>query len=222
MNTNFSDAVAIPESPADVQALKAQIWAADKASRYSSPKMPSIVAKGDSWFDYLPGLDILDFLKHDYQYNITKISAAGDTAVNMAWGSDTNSDFTPSLPAQIEHTVEVVKQVKPKFFLLSAGGNDIAGNNQFLSFLNHSASGLEPLRESFAEYQNGVIERAYRYIFQRVFKVAPTIHIVLHGYGNADLRPTIEDGDWVNELHLHNSGFRKMAARFHDTMVSIH
>lgn len=123
-------------------------------------------------------------------------------------------------------------------------------------------------------------------ILQRVFKVAPAIHIVLHGYGNAipdgrgvingpanfhfigpwfrpwlgscriewsvdgrkivarlidlhnimlrklaselpsqihyiDLRPTIEDEDWVNELHLHNSGFRKVAARFHDTMVSV-
>lgn len=165
MNTKLSAAIAIPESPADAQALKAQIWAVDKASRYSSPEMPSIVAKGDSWFDYLPGLDILDFLKHDYQYNITKISSAGDTAVNMAWGSDTNSDFSPSLPAQIEHTVDVVKRVKPKFFLISAGGNDVAGDDQFFSYLNHGASGLEPFRESFAEYRNGVTERAYRYNF---------------------------------------------------------
>lgn len=78
----------LPKTPEEVQQLRAKL--SDRLYRKQFIKfgMPKVVAKGDSWFDYLPGLDVIKLLELDYGYDIENLSHAGDTAANMAWGTD--------------------------------------------------------------------------------------------------------------------------------------
>src|SRR4051812_45759262 len=105
--------------------LPKRVRAAAEATLAAAPRA-TLVAEGDSWFDYLPGLDILDQLRLRHAFDIVKLSAAGDTLENMAFGTEINRDFSRVVP-QIKTLVATVSRVRPKVVLLSGGGNDIAG-----------------------------------------------------------------------------------------------
>ena len=77
----------------EIQRIKAALW--DDASPLNAELKTlsaslveaanaTIVAEGDSWFDYPPGMDILDCLKKYYDYRIIRHADAGDTLLNMA------------------------------------------------------------------------------------------------------------------------------------------
>lgn len=181
----------LPESPEEIQQFKARLW--DSTREESRVEMARatfgeaasgavVVAEGDSWFDYAPGLDILDFLKGDYGYRIYKHAAGGDTIVNMAWGTGIRRNFA-ELPPQSILTQRSIEKHQPRFLLLSGGGNDIAGE-EFAAFLNHRDSGLPPFREAYAQEVIGVFERAYRHIIDSALKIKPDLHILVHGYAN--------------------------------------
>jgi hypothetical protein len=71
------------------------------------------VAEGDSWFHYPIILcDVLDWLSEDYA--IFDLAAAGDTLENMKRG--------------ISNIIDVIQREGSQGFLLSGGGNDLAGN----------------------------------------------------------------------------------------------
>jgi hypothetical protein len=182
----------LPESPEEIQRVKAQLWdsAYEKVSTRSAVRAfgltaqrPTVVAEGDSWFDYLPGLDILDNLRRDYGYRVIKHAAAGDTIVNMAWGTSIRRNFG-ELPAQLPLTLDSIRRHRPQFLLISGGGNDIAGT-EFAAFLNHRDSGLPPFRKEFARSVVAVFERAYRHIIDSAFAINSDLHVIVHGYGNA-------------------------------------
>jgi hypothetical protein len=177
------------KSAEEIQRLKYEIWndilpsgATNLASLDAAAQAQVIVAEGDSWFDYAPGLDILDNLKRKYKYNIYKVAEAGDSLENMSFGTKIKRNFGRQTPP-IEETVAAIAKYKPKVFLLSAGGNDVAGA-ELESYLNHSDSGLQPLRREFARYIFSTVARkAYENIFNRVWQVDENIHIISHGYG---------------------------------------
>src|SRR3990172_8752288 len=53
----------------------------------------TLVAEGDSWFDYLPGTDIIDCLVNYYDYVIDNYAKAVDTLENMFYGTGINKHF---------------------------------------------------------------------------------------------------------------------------------
>jgi hypothetical protein len=119
-----------PLSHEDVQRIKAELWGREvrvvaMAARSAAEEV--IVAEGDSWFDYPPGLDILDHLKRDYRMKIIKLARAGDTLENMIYGTEVGGGFR-HLPSQADDTLAEVARVRPGVLLLSGGGNDIAGH----------------------------------------------------------------------------------------------
>jgi hypothetical protein len=193
------------KSPEEVQRLKYEIWndilpsgATNLESLESAASV--IVAEGDSWFDYPPGLDILDNLKRRHNYNIYKVAEAGDSLENMSFGTKTNRNFSRRTPP-LEETLRAITKYRPKVFLLSAGGNDIAGA-ELESYLNHGDSGLQPLRRDFAKYIFSTVARkAYENILNSVWKLDTNIHIISHGYGYA-----IPDGRAVFNLLGFNFG----------------
>ena len=151
----------------------------------ASPRV--LVAEGDSWFDYLPGTDILDCLRRNHGYVIESLAQAGDTLENMIYGTQINKSFQPVTPT-IVRVLDKLRRIKPKAFLFSGGGNDVAGD-EFESYLNHMASGLPALR---GDVVSNMIDVAFRKYFvdliQKVAAASPQTHIVVHGYGHT--KPT--------------------------------
>jgi hypothetical protein len=287
----------------EVQAIKTALWGAPAVPPPAPPPAaakvvlashearvaaaaatgPILVAKGDSWFDYAPGMDILDNLKYYYHYSIIKLSTAGDTLENMVFGTALGHDNV-RLASQLDTLVQCVATYQPKAVLFSGGGNDIAGE-PLEAYLNHKDSGILPLLR--AGYMNdvlgGLFQSAYQKLAERIWAVRPETHIVTHGYGHPipdgravfnfpfgfhfigpwlkpafckkdildqaaaqgiiaqlidafnamlaalqhlystnaqgrfhyiDLRQEIKPADWVNELHLSDEAFRRVAAKF--------
>jgi hypothetical protein len=167
------------------------------------PKLLIGVAEGDSWFDYAPAFledptkgDLLGHLHRLGRYNIYNLAKAGDTLENMAYGTDVGSHQEPS-PAELLSTIDAIKLHRPDFFLLSAGGNDLAGADgiKLEAFLNHASTGLPPLRkeralETFQTYHRA----ALKWIIDRVKEAKTDIEIFIHGYDYAvpDGRPVFQ------------------------------
>jgi hypothetical protein len=278
---------AVPATPEGARARAAMLPPSfgRVAARLAVAPAATLVAEGDSWFDYLPGLDILDQLRLRHGYQIVKLSAAGDTLENIAYGTEIGRDFSRSTP-QINVLVETVARVRPQVVVLSAGGNDIAGD-ELNAFLNHKDSGLTPLRTSYLhDVVHIFFKSAYLRLVQSIWAIDPTIGVVTHGYGRPipdgravlnfsfnfrfigpwlrpaftrkditglpestaiigqvidefntmlnnlqgelgtrfryiDLRGLIKTVDWVNELHLTNDAYARVADAFHTGIQSL-
>jgi hypothetical protein len=158
------------------------------------------VSEGDSWFDYPPAFiespfegDLLAHLHNTGRYNIYNVAKAGDTLENMAYGTDVQNDEQPQ-PPEILGTVAAVKLHQPRFFLLSAGGNDMSGSNgvRLEDYLNHSTTGLPALRQGRAlDTFANINKAALVYIIDQIKAAKADIHIFIHGYDYAvpDGRP---------------------------------
>lgn len=159
-----------------------------------------LVSEGDSWFDYMPGTDIIDCLRNHHGYYIKNYAKAGDTLENMIYGTGIDNHFQRTSPS-IEKVLRKIGQLKPKVFLFSGGGNDIAGD-EFASYINHKNSGLPALRESYIENMVNIVFRKYfEDLIEKVSSISSQTNIVTHGYGH-----TIPTGKGVKILFFNFSG----------------
>ncbi len=160
----------------------------------AAPRALVGVSEGDSWFDYPPAFlqdpfhgDLLGHLHRTGSFNIYNVAKAGDTLENMVYGTDVAPDEQPK-PAELLATLDAVKKHQADFLLLSAGGNDMAGQGGVCleTYLNHATTGLEPLRrnraaETFSDFNKS----AMQYFIDQVKAAKPDIHIFIHGYDYA-------------------------------------
>ncbi|MFD3001396.1 hypothetical protein ACFS7Z_13565 [Pontibacter toksunensis] len=148
-----------------------------------------IVAEGDSWFSYPVVKDIVDHLRQ-MGYAIKRHSKPGDTLENMVYGTDfgiaTQVQRANNYgPISLKETLRSVKNLKPKFVLFSAGGNDVVGS-ELAQYLNHKRSGLPLFRENFfRDSVNGHIKSAITAFLEQVWQVDSGIHVIMHGYDYA-------------------------------------
>ncbi len=86
-----------------LQRQKAEIWSPDyvpptlrrrKHWKAILAELPTVVAEGDSWFDYLPGKDVLDNLRGTHGYKIYKFADGGDTLENMVYGTENHAKLS--------------------------------------------------------------------------------------------------------------------------------
>jgi lysophospholipase L1-like esterase len=140
----------------------------------------TIVAEGDSWFDY-PVYNVLRILRWRHGYRVESVAQSGDTLESITY--DLN---------QVTGLAEKLYQLRdegivPRAILLSAGGNDIAGSALDV-LLNNSRSGFSPLNEALAHELV-----AHRLRIQMVSLIAEVdfiadryfhrrIPIIIHGY----------------------------------------
>ena len=170
-------------------------FGADQANALLSRPMPRrltaagapdngiVVAEGDSWFNY-PLHDVLERLEEQFGFRVESVAHQGDSAEQMAYD-----------PAQGAALARLLQRLKddgktPRAILLSAGGNDIAGD-QFGMLINHVNSGLPVLNTQIV---NGVINErlmfAYGCLIGRINQMTQTLFpnpvpIVIHGYAHA-------------------------------------
>jgi lysophospholipase L1-like esterase len=153
----------------------------------------NLLAQGDSWFDYPAGTDLIDCLHANHGHTITNIAVAGSTLNDEAYGPVPREMFgLPFGPKQsddpdrITELVNRIQQDKPQALLLSAGGNDIAGD-EFFSFINNSKSGLPSVNQEVLDgVVNGTFQNAYEYLITTAIAAAKdatiTMPIFTHGY----------------------------------------
>ncbi len=181
------------------------------AREEGAPRHHTVVAEGDSWFDYKPaflegtplnpGRDLLGHLQAFGRFSVFRVSQAGDTLENMVYGTDTKGhgpNEKPDLPPEIEDTIRAIRDKRPDAFIFSGGGNDVAGV-ELGAYLNHADSGLPPLREDvLADEIDRYVPTAFAALIERVRAVNPTLPIFLHGYDypTPDGRPVIELLGW--------------------------
>jgi len=232
--------VAIDElTPEDVERLKYEIWSDERVMAFESVAMPrGIVAEGDSWFDYAPGIDILDHLTK-LGHAIAKVAEGGDSLENMVFGSKYDRRFARRTNP-LNETIRLMKDEGAKVLLFSGGGNDIAGD-ELEAYLNHKDLNLGTFRTPYVDYVFGTAIRAtYEHLIRRVrTEVAADAQIVSHGYGWAIpdgravinlpwgyrfvgpwLRPALTKKNYV-EANERREIIRTLVNRFNDTLASI-
>jgi len=154
-----------------------------------APKTFTIVAQGDSWFDYPTSWDLIDWLKNAHGHDIDDLAVAGSTLNNIVYGPVPENWLGIPQSDDVSRSAELIHRIndkRPQAVLLSGGGNDIAGP-EFFSFINNALSNLEnPNSEVLDGVVNKTFEKAYIDLIELINAKAKsmgyTIHIFLHGY----------------------------------------
>lgn len=140
----------------------------------------TLVAEGDSWFDY-PLHDVLSLLDDDYGYDVHSTAHKGDAVEVMAYGEGQLDDFSRCLEQVLR------SGTAPKAILLSGGGNDVAGD-AFAMLINHR---LSPVPGLNAFILQGVLQERIRLAYVRILSAVTQLStsylgralpILMHGY----------------------------------------
>jgi lysophospholipase L1-like esterase len=177
----------------------------------------TVIAEGDSWFDY-PFHDILKDLEDLYGFDVESVAHKGDTVEEMAYSGGQLDDFS----RRVEKVLKT--GVKPRAILLSGGGNDVAGDD-FEMLLNHAASSIAGLNDSVV---TGVIDERVRDAYATILsaitrtcelQIGARVPIVVHGYASPvpDGRGVLGGwgplpGPWL-EPGFHKKGYDVMTQR---------
>ena len=144
-----------------------------------------MLAIGDSWFDYPLTGNGLPLVDTDVIAQLRRIGGMPPTILNLAHHGFASTDEL-SLPKQ-EKIIEVILDKsnwlngKPDAILISAGGNDIAGERFciFLDFNDGKTPGLN--RDRFGKAL-GMVEASYLDLIALRNRIAPGVPIFTHCY----------------------------------------
>jgi hypothetical protein len=233
----------------------------------------TLVAEGDSWFDYPVGVDIIDFLRIYYKYKTVNLSHYGDKLLKIIYGNEKNNK-----EKNLDFINETLIKSKSKTLLFSGGGNDIAGEALEV-FLHYFQSDMQPkdvvnystLVMFLEELKTGlvylinnidakILMHGYGYpvpngnpvlrLFGAIPLVGPWLQpafrnrgiedsnltlrieimkIIIDEFNNIliklqsehpekfyfiECRNIIDPFDWINELHVNNNCYKKIADKF--------
>ena len=150
------------------------------------PKELSIVAEGDSWFNYPYRMDVIDHLIKD-GYAINNLSKYGDTLENIIYGNGftkTRTKLVHHGPISLQLILSTIKRIKPSFFLFSAGGNDVVGEG-LVNYLNHKNAGGELVNKTIFTEKLKAMKGALSFLIESIERVHPFCHILMDGYDYA-------------------------------------
>lgn len=192
-----------------------------------------LLAQGDSWFDYPLTGNGLPLVDTDVIAQLRRIGPMPPTILNLAHRGDAATEEM-SLPKQ-ERLIAQLRDAsnwpdgKPDAILISAGGNDIAGN-QFCIFLDFNDGHRPGLNKDRFEKAIGMVEACYLSLFALRDRIAPSVPIFGHCYdfpipngahppcAGPWLRPSLDFSNWsVGEgttiVHDALAAFRAMLKR---------
>lgn len=160
-----------------------------KARIKAKPKRFVGVAEGDSWFDYLPAYfdldlfngDLLGELNEHPDLHVFKLAKAGDTLENMVYGPRGTG-------AQMKAVLDAIQKFDARFFLFSAGGNDVAGPEleRFLYPASEAPDAQMPVIDKMVDQIIGKrFAELFNHMIDEVKKTSPKIAVFLHGYDYA-------------------------------------
>jgi hypothetical protein len=152
----------------------------ERDRRYASAKrdgLTRLLTEGDSWFDYPPHPNIVDWLESEGQWAIKRLEKSGDTIENVASSSN------------LSMLSRIATKEKPVCILLSGGGNDLfvpIPERPDLKWIFRLFFDFDP-GKSPAEHLNPVVwnikltefRLAYSRLIGALGSLAP---IIIHGY----------------------------------------
>lgn len=158
-------------------------------ARSLSARTFRLVAQGDSWFDYPPSWDTIDWLSNAHGHDIDNIAVAGSTLNDIVYGPVPKNWLGIRQSDDVSRRAELVHRIdqkRPHAVLLSGGGNDIAGK-EFFPFINNAISTLQNPNQQVLD---GVVAVTFRkayedlidLIVEKATQLNTPIHIFLHGY----------------------------------------
>jgi hypothetical protein len=152
----------------------------ERDRRYASCKragLARLISEGDSWFDYPPHPNIIDWLDGEGFWAIKRFEKSGDTVDNIATESN------------LSRIAAVAKKEKPEAILFSGGGNDLftdIAEQPKLRWIWRALNSYDPLKTA-AEHVNALAwdekKTELRRCFVRTISALGTYApILLHGY----------------------------------------
>ncbi|MGH1365344.1 MAG: SGNH/GDSL hydrolase family protein [Calditrichia bacterium] len=139
------------------------------------PESLMVVSEGDSWFQHPLICDVIDHLIDDQrfdEYAIRSLGAAGDTIIDMV---------------NIAEYVTIIERTQPRFFLLSAGGNDVIGD-EFPEHIKDYSAGEPPenlIKRERLNHSLAKLRNHYSDIIEQVLSTHPGVQIIGHTYSYA-------------------------------------
>jgi hypothetical protein len=157
------------------------------AGEVASPEPLVMLAQGDSWFDYpLNGNTLSPFTTTDIIAQLTGMGTINPVIANLAHFGEASTDEM-GLPKQ-ERMIAMLRdnanwlgRGKPDAILLSAGGNDIVGN-QFCIFVGYATAGELGLVEARFQEALGMVKASYQDMIAFRDLYAPAVPIFAHCY----------------------------------------
>jgi hypothetical protein len=152
----------------------------ERDRRYASAKRDGItrlLTEGDSWFDYPPHPNVVDWLEAEGQWAIKRLEKSGDTVENMA--TSTN----------LSVLTRITTKEKPVCILLSGGGNDLfvsIPERPDLKWIFRLLLDFDP-NKTAAEHLDPVIWNIklteLRLAYSRLIgALGPSAPLIIHGY----------------------------------------
>jgi hypothetical protein len=152
----------------------------ERDRRYASCKragLRRLVSEGDSWFDYPPHPNVIDWLDGEGFWAIKRFEKSGDTVDNIATESN------------LSRIASIAKKEKPEAFLFSGGGNDLFTDIPEKPKLRWIWRALNPYdpQKTAAEHVNALawdekkteLRRGFVRVIGALSEYAP---ILMHGY----------------------------------------
>ncbi len=168
--------------------------------RKKNPHLPILIGEGDSWFLY-PFLvkDTLDYVME--KYPLRSLAAAGDELQNYKKDGQ---------------LLKEIGRLKPKYVLLSGGGNDIIGPAIVDILKNGMPGGLTPkeyLNDNFEKKMKN-LDSLYHYFFNEIAKFGFVKQVFVHGYDYVlpEHEEKIIKNGWVNR-YLMEKGVKAVSDR---------
>jgi hypothetical protein len=150
------------------------------AARIAPATNLNILSDGDSWFSYPLSMDVIDFVRQDG--NPTPV------VLNLAVAGDpTTATLGVSKRQLIINTLSDPQHGNFDALLFSGGGDDVAGDQFCLWVTQNVGSGNGVNTQAFSDIL-GVVETAYKDLFDVCGSIQPNCKIFIHSYDFA--RPT--------------------------------
>jgi lysophospholipase L1-like esterase len=157
---------------------------------------PLVLAIGDSWFNYWPRGDILDVLEDALRFDVQRNAQAGRSLAEMLYvagkkAQDGDVLEGPAVTWLVDRLkkLSAVDHQRLRAILISAGGNDVAGDPKQLKamVLGESGSG-NPLNEAeVAAFVDGTLRARFVSLLACINRACDLakvdrVPILLHGY----------------------------------------
>ena len=142
------------------------------------PEIVPVLSEGDSWFSYpLVGNNLMDHLvvKFGGAVNYFRLESSGHTALDM---------FSDCQSGQLEKLAELVEDFSVPLVLISAGGNDIVGEDMetLLDAVNQPDNALGVLASANLQTRFQDIKQAYQRMIDCLLTANNSIRILAHSY----------------------------------------